>query len=704
MYPGLNAFEVVGREQVEFRANSNPSEPLQGSLRTGEMDVFALMQAGGTPTSLIGRSVFRIRMGTDEQQAYGNELVVRPTNDRISFSVCISSKGRADPLCHTAGRTLNTKDPCRRVNTEDARKGVTPTSPLPTEPPQDRTVAYWNSWIEHRDKLQEGPEIALEPGQVYIFTLDLSAFEYQQPGVFSGNPDPALLKELQRVQSDRMRIWVRPVLGGRGLDIYDKRQLDFQEMEINLNLLRHPPHTRGGGEPFPSFAARAHAGRYHLAIKTREEGGCGVIALSIWNDVLNRPLDHLLHTVTVKGPNRQQPACGPSGSKRKSLRAGLLSLLYLKPDGKADAALHLFKLTQEESAAIYVSDTGENYAWTFKGDLAAFVHSAGFIAAFDDGRRSNYEAAAEDLTNVFFSAQGKLNEGQANGARQALERLAIGDRPSKPTLFVRLVDEEGKNLFFPFGLLKIGSSLVGEHVTLLAPLPHETYFQPNRCLSRWTFVLPQTLAELGRTRYGGEYDKHVETLTKQNKWPLARTIKDFHCFLHGGKCSNASLDAQGLQGEGVVVLGHHDQGQIWFDKRRDYVDYRLINRPFPEGSVAVLAACNTGTLQQAPDRLAFLRELNNQGIDAAIVSPFELPMELGIAFVKHFDTTLLHAYERMEHQPDEAPPNLAELFSQAVEAVQKDPAFKGLKGDLRYELLVAGNSGLRLCPPRRSDR
>jgi hypothetical protein len=588
-------------------------------------------------------------------------------------------------------------------------------------------TAYWNGWFHLRTDDKAEPDNVLAGNTKYTYTLDLAALEYA--GSLSARPDEAFLEEVNKVTGNELIIYIRPVIGGRGLEKLNDEEYRLRPMKLdNLNALRSaPPGPRKPNEPFPDFIKRVKAGRagqFTLGLKTLEKisvgGECAYLALSIWNEAQDRPLDHLVHSVAIRDEHGTAPQCEGDRKGTKKLRTGLISLLNLTPDMKADAALHIFKLNKHFSAAIYLEQgipnqgvrTISSFAWVFKDDLGQYLHDPQFLDAFKKSRADHqlkYGQVATYLSEALFGGFQPRDESEADKARMALERL-IDRQPEqpRPTVFVRLVDEEGVNLVLPLGLLKVGSTLLGEKATVLLPLIRERYAQPSSCIGAWTFALPDTLEGLSPPALQNLYAEHLSEMGGGAIPPRINAIRKLQCYVEGGaftgsdECIQQEQIAPESTSQGLVLLAHHAKGKVWFEDHTKYVKYTRIRRKFPQGSIAILSACGTGNLEADPDRMAFLKELNQQGIDAAILSPFEVPMDLGIAFIKHFDRVVLDAYAEMKSKPDQPGPQLAELFKRTITAIRNDQKLNQklqfVIADPNYEFVLAGNSGLRLCP------
>jgi hypothetical protein len=116
-----------------------------------------------------------------------------------------------------------------------------------------------------------------------------------------------------------------------------------------------------------------------------------------------------------------------------------------------------------------------------------------------------------------------------------------------------------------------------------------------------------------------------------------------------------------------------------------------IKHKFGPGSVALLAACGVGKLSSDNKELQLLDQLNLLGLDAAILSPFDVRPVIGARLALHFAAQEEKA--RTEHKTV----SLLELFRLARAKVEQDPSTKAHADELN-EFLLVGNSQIKLCP------
>lgn len=542
--------------------------------------------------------------------------------------------------------------------------------------------AYWNSWIQNRPP---GPAAAtkVEIGKKYDINFDLAAFNYstfrESAATTSTVIDEALIEELNQFTGDKMKIYVKPILAGRGLEFLPE-QSATRSVEVVMKQLREPPGNWSKDDPLPEIADKVKAARVGIGVRAVGPGGCASLGLSIWNDALDRPIDYVVRNLRVGG-DVNDPACVGGGSATKPLQRNFASLLAGRPDLPADAALHVFEMApgsdEPKSYAVFVARQGPMLTWVLGRHLSRYVtEPSGLLNRLGAARATRrYEVVAEDLKEVLF--HGDSGQDQADAALEALTDLAR--RPKKATVFVRLANLQGESVFFPVGLTELGNGLLlGDAATVVQPLPRETYTSADqRCIQSWKMVLPEDLG----SAVGGAFLTPVASpmSNRTTSWP------DFKTYA-------GSPPADPTRAEGLLLLAHQDGGRIWFvPNSADSLKSENISHKFPSGSVAVLAACSVGDLNAESSGVGLLRTLNRLGIDAVVVSPFAVRGPVGARFAFHFADEILKAQQRRETA------QLADLFQRAVEETRKDTSIASEKNGV-YEFLLAGNGGLRLCP------
>jgi hypothetical protein len=139
----------------------------------------------------------------------------------------------------------------------------------------------------------------------------------------------------------------------------------------------------------------------------------------------------------------------------------------------------------------------------------------------------------------------------------------------------------------------------------------------------------------------------------------------------------------------VVILSHHADGGLYFDDDKDPWIPSMRARIFGDGSAVVMAACSSGALSQKHTDV--IDDLNDAGMDAAVLAPFDIPTRAGVLFAGAF----AHNVVRVRNARGNA--LLSDVFEEA-----KDDALRNAANDYRVrsaidEFFLAGNGALRLC-------
>jgi hypothetical protein len=352
----------------------------------------------------------------------------------------------------------------------------------------------------------------------------------------------------------------------------------------------------------------------------------------------------------------------------------------MQPDTFVDAALHVFEMDGEggpKSYAVFASRGGPVLSWMLAQQLSRYItEPTGLLDRLAVARsNSDYGVLARELKRVLF--RGETGQENADHALALLRELTRP--PKRPTVFVRLADLRGRNLFLPLGLTEIEDGrLLGAVANVTQPLPRETYTGTGegRCIGAWKLVLPENLG----TAVGGTYLTPVRSpmSNRTSSWP------DLESYL-------SQAAAIGAQPEGFLLLAHQAGGRLWFipNTPSSFLSQDIAHK-FAPGSVAVLAACSVGDVNAQSSGTSLLETLNQRGIDAAIVSPFAVRGPVGARFAFHFADEVKKAQDARDAA------TLVELFQRATDETRKDAQIASEKNGV-YEFLLVGNGGLRLC-------
>ena len=575
--------------------------------------------------------------------------------------------------------------------------------------------AYWNSWFE-RGGARVGK---LEKGKEFTFILDLSQYQYEIGQ--SARVDPETRANLQKaidLNQKQIKFVIRPILVGGVLEFADE-PVSLRRMTVELDRLlvkeaeaienKRLREYRNGKLPLVDFAKDTRAGTIEFNVVAKGDG-CASIALSIWDESGQFPLDNLIHTVTVGAGSGDGTTCSKDGSP---LRGGLATLLSPSLDrgpgasDSIDAALHVFEFphstTKKRTVAILVDKSRHLaaqrgatiiergvFAWELESTLSDYLVKPGqMLLAINNARdQANkaiddaYGAVADELRLKLFSG---ADSGQDKMAKLALAALQDMVRNAKqtPLIVVRMYSVDNEPVYLPLGLLaaRAKNRVLSQPVTIIQPLPRERYVSGNTCIDPWTFGIPHQLSGVGPVDMtdvapGKRADGDAHWL---------RTLADLATWL-------SPSEAENMPGkpEGFLLLAHHAEGNLWFESQANRIVREQVSRKFSAGSVAVLSACSVGNPQG--DNRAILDKLNRNGMDAMIVSPFPVRTDYGIRLARNI-VSVIHDERLSGHTP-----TLAQIFKAAAELTAANFSnFKVKLDEMRLEFLILGDYNMRLC-------
>ena len=549
-------------------------------------------------------------------------------------------------------------------------------------------VAYWNSWVSRDDsgeviaQTEEG-DLQLKKGADYQFRFDLSAYDYARiftNAVASVTAGEEVKREILATTAERLTAFVHPVIAGRGLR-FAPNQGGTRELTITPKLLKDPPQGWDGQEKLEQFAARVKAGRVEMRLQAFESG-CSSIGLSIWNKDLNIPLDYLERRVAITDESGKLPTCWGTGRGRvPSFRGSLLTLLGQSDGLVAGAALHIFEMKAGaedpvRSVAVFLEKDGPAYSWVLRERLSTFTTSGeGLVRRLQLSRnQQNYRLVATALEKAIFDSESDEDRDRAQKALIRLKTLAASSK--RGVFFARLVDLEGTSLFLPLGLLPASDTqFLGAAVDLIQPLPRESYAPSASCIRSWSVILPKSLGESVNDAYFNPVDL-----------PLTQPIEKWNDF---ASYLESSPNTARAAAEGMLLLAHHGGGDVWFVPNQDVLRYSEISHKYTSGSAALLIMCSAGALT-GEQPLAFLKQLNSLGVDAAIVSPFAISTPFGVRVAMHFANQIELA------RRDKSRITVLELLRRTTESIQKDTLIADQKDEV-FEFILAGNGSLQMC-------
>lgn len=578
--------------------------------------------------------------------------------------------------------------------------------------PQPSIAAFWNAWFERDGKVSN--HLAVDTA--YTFVLDLSRYQ-RRPEANAPVSDPTR-KLLDAAISTRFTI--RLLFTGGTIRPYEPQGSSASvALPVYTPRLRSEGLTpnelsawRSGKLPSKVYLDKASAGYASFDIVTENEG-CGTVAVSVWDDTGLRPLDHLAYQYAVGNPQ----AC----AQHDRLTAGIGTMLALSSSleagqaaAEADAALHIFDLplgARDRGSIIWYVDRAEFkageaatpgvYAWQTQSSLKSYVQTPTQLPAMvrsardaaASGHAWPYAKVAEDLRKKLFSVQPRYGA-DARRAEAALEKM-VNKSERTPVIVARLAVSADTLDYLPLSLLaaRAEKPFLSRPFVTVQPLRHERLRQEDTCVDPWTLGLPQKLSGIDDAT---ESDLANFALADP-KWPL-KWSRDVEQLRDGFKAGSwpFGTDASGAanantRGEGIVLLSHHSEGNLWFDDPNEKFAREDFERVLGRGSVAVIAACSVGG--SSPLSFSLIEQLNARNVDTMIVSPFEVDAPFGARVAMNFVREIDSA---RRNNSGEA---VVDIYSRAWTETEKyfQQTISADFRDMRLEFVVLGDPGARLC-------
>ncbi|WP_295544932.1 tripartite tricarboxylate transporter substrate binding protein [uncultured Pseudacidovorax sp.] len=598
---------------------------------------------------------------------------------------------------------------------------MAPPHPLPTpvdlsgnqRPPP--IVAFWNAWFERDGKVSN----RLAVDTAYTFVLDLSRYQRRPE---AGAPVSKEAGKILDAAVHSTRFTIRLLFTGGTV-----RPTETQGPSASVPLSVYTPRLRSEGLTPNELVAwrdgkltsdvylsRASAGYARFDVMTVGEG-CGTVAISVWDDTGLRPLDHLAYQYAVGNPQ----TC----AQHDRLTAGIGTMLALSSSpaagqaiAEADAALHIFDVplgARDRGSVVWYVDRAELkagsaqapgiYAWQTQSSLKNYIQTPTQLPAMvRDAREAAasardwpYAKVAEDLRKKLFSVENERRYGaDARRAQAALEKM-VNDSTQTPVIVARLAVSADTLDYLPLSLLaaRAEKPFLSKQFVTVQPLRRERLRQEGTCVGPWTLGIPTKLSGID-----GEIESDLAGFALPDpKWPLSWS-RDMEHLRSGFKARSGPYGAANsvaakadTPGEGVVLLSHHSEGNLWFDDPLDKLVQEDFQRELGRGSVAVIAACSIGG--SSPLSYKLIDQLNERNVDTMILSPFEVDAPFGarlaMNFVREIDSAL-------RNNTGDA---VVDVFGRAWAETEKyfQRTIARDFHDMRLEFVVLGDPDARLC-------
>jgi TRAP-type C4-dicarboxylate transport system substrate-binding protein len=564
----------------------------------------------------------------------------------------------------------------------------------------------WNTWLEDG----QGRDVpSLVAGRVATLNLDLARLPYAR--LMRASADARIKEGL--ASGAPLQLLIQPLLLGPQIEAVPGQSFGMSPMTASLknvatlasDEVQRQAHWEGKLSTRQLAASLGMSDILQWKIRGNDEG-CADVAFAVWDEARNEPLDHVVVTLPVRREDGPAITCYGKPDSMETA-AGLETLLQGTRAVRtaADAALHVFEYNDSGSTrsiavlvharrlaaargSAGVKDPGV-YSWELVSPLSSYVSGAAQLPKLvgeahqrvANGVPFPYEAVAGDLATVLFAGKTQRDREQGQLAAAALKDAIEKGSPGR--VLTRLINESGRSMYLPLGLLAARASVpfASKRFSVIQSLAGGAR-GPQACIRSWHVARTSTLAGAG-----GVAKKLLEEAPAQLPAPAAlMTTHEAMAFYLGSQPTLA-------QGEGFIVLAHHDAGSLRFSPAHSpppWIRSENINRRFPAGSMAVLAACSTTGVGQQTSMI--VNRLASQGMASIVLSPFAVDIEFGVRMALAFEGQILKEMGK----PTGA--TAAILFERSAEAAAASlPAAAAALYDMSLEFQLVGDPDITIC-------
>jgi hypothetical protein len=557
---------------------------------------------------------------------------------------------------------------------------------------KELAVAAWRTWLED----DQGKVDEAEVGREYDLNLALSRRTARS--LVDAGPDlkaaiDAAIREGKKV----LPLSIRPVALTGGLQLMTANiqvpfKVQLKRLETRSEDEEEKEQDARNEKQDESLSERMIAELFDaavLSVRVKINLGvpCAQVLFSVWDEKGIVPVDMLVATISISQDGAREMCQVPGlqggfssflGGAESPLQhdAGLSLFEYLYADEVRTVAMFVSGADYERSVTSQPILQRSVHVWFLDRPLSGFIDhdlSGAVIAARSDG---HYEVPADHLAKTLFPPA----DAQAQKALKALQDIVAGKETSA-WIHVRSAKANGKYFYPPLALLAAKGGALQKRPMFVYPLPTARR-QGESCIGMWKAVIPEKLD-------GDVVD--VDGIDLPGRMEAIRELEGFRTFLSnipapGGR----AIAAQGPATEGLLLLAHHDNGNLWFSDNG--TRYKVLptenNRIFAKGSAAILNACHTASGIGYNQDL--IEKFNRNGMDAMLVTPFAMDKDYG----EHFAREMVKAIHRV--YIDGKGVTLAALMDQVAQEVTNDPA-AGKDAQRMLEMVFVGNPTIRLC-------
>lgn len=456
-------------------------------------------------------------------------------------------------------------------------------------------------------------------------------------------------------------------------------------------------------------------------IASAPSGGCGSLALSLWDAAMTRAMDSLLLAIPIGSGPEALEACLRRFGTAGGIVAGNEATFFATPAGELPASpapvvgLHAFEFAPPAGNHVnYVvfahrapGSDQTIIGWQAEKRLSDAIDRKQFeqllaaahesLASSDKANREKaYQYVSRLMHRLLFTAATPAPAGQGpqDAFRLLQDYINSADAPTVSARFSIRGTAANDLMYVPLKLLAwpIPGYLGNDEFGVVQPLERPGADVVDACISKWNLLVPRKLDGIS-----GESRTRLEEIHNLPDRPWigehASDTQAFFDFL-----TNASEPEPDAQPEGLILLSHYRREGLdpeWNagnESAPPVIPEAFIERRFPRGSVAFLAACETA----APDAAdGLIDTLNANGIDSVVASPFSINANYAINLTRQLLFELDKAYSAGDQ------PTLRQLLDRAASRTAGFyPDNERMVAKQSLELVLAGNPDIRICAPQ----
>jgi hypothetical protein len=564
---------------------------------------------------------------------------------------------------------------------------------------------YWNYWLESAADQAEQPD-SVKLQQWYQFRLSFSSLEFgrliegDKALPLSGEDAQTLIPNFDGVKYNLMILPIDPIRDRDGKNGAFTAHFTIDRARLVKSLVDPPS---GSPKAFKLLADEHDALRQHddtagvtYQFTLSEQSECAALVIIISNAASGEVVSAWTRPLNPENRANPNKNCGDVTTTSRGM--DLVALFDYPHESDVAARISFLEFQNRNTVGNMIVMTGnqrEEFTWVLNAE--SLQHHLGRVKKEIDRHIADPDfsimpKAAEISALLFTCRQDEGCRGQEALARltqiasfaKSDTRLAVSFRNSLNSVF-----------YLPAQIIALNdSTLLGERLSVTQPLPRHGAKLPasSECTRTWSGGL--VVSDAVKVLTTEWRRKWIEPFRARPGQYVAGQFFDDIAPLRQylSKADRSSVP------EALVLAAHHGpEGLSNYGtetSQRQWIRSIDVRRQFDNRSFCVLALCSVGALSEGNlDNSRILDRLNAQNMRAAIVSPFNIPLQLAKSFLDHFQSEVLL-------QTTDTP--LFEIFRRAKTSLRSKPRdgekAKNIQSAIETFMLL-GDGNIKVCKP-----